>query len=114
MTRYDPSTWDTLTDEEKEEHGGQRIATGMSFYDWINADQFIAQVVVDTCQRFLDDGHGHPADMTEYEWNEVLTQMRDGFQIYLDINMDGDDTLDYTKYEEAMQLFAKWHPSLWD
>lgn len=115
MNRYDPSQWYGMTETGLELHRRERIEHGMSFYDWINAESFIAQVIVDTCQRFLDSGTGHPTRLTEQEWDEVLTTMRDGFQAYIDENVGvgGADEQWQEKYQAGMKLFAEYHPYLW-
>ena len=120
MFKHSPEKWPDMKPHEIAKHREQRANEGMSWYDWINFDQFLAQIIVNACDRFLVDGHGFPASLNNMsEWKAILREMRDGFQAHLEIsdfNFKGREEHDalQAKYKRAMELFAIYHPNMWD
>lgn len=92
----------------------QRVVRGHSDEELWNLNHSVAKLVVAGTSGMLEWGHGYPGELDSVEeWNEILTKIRDGFQVYL----DDDWLLDpakAAKFQEGMDLFAKWFGGLWD
>jgi hypothetical protein len=62
----------------------------------------------------------HPGDISMEEWNEILDKMIFAFKWSITEDEEANYTLpdkekeeNWKKYEEGMNLFAKWYMGLW-
>lgn len=96
----------------------QRIRRGYSERDWWAFDDFLAEIIIDGCRKFREEGHGHPADITWDEWCEILTKIEDGFKAHLELardfpDKDREEELK-AQFEVGGELFLGYFGSLWD
>lgn len=95
-------------------HPYERARYGYSWWDWINFNSYLADVIQDGTLRFITEGHGYPSDLTPEEWNNVLFRISEGFHLYG--NKDGwlmnDD--EKARVEDALDHFRERFYSLWD
>lgn len=96
----------------------QRATRGYSTRDWWSFDGWICGVIGRACADLRDHGHGHPADTTEAEWNDVLTRISEPLLEYSEHHLeDLSYQREMARYEaarEAMHLFAENLGSMWD
>lgn len=109
------------TDRKREKalkrHTEERAKHGFSFYDWINANDYIAGVIAEMAKKFDESGSGYPATMTEQEWSAILKRIYAPLECY--IRRTGCETLEeeadlYNDVTEALKLFAEHFASFWD
>lgn len=85
-----------------------------------NLDQTIANFVLPRLQHFRDNVHGHPSNMTEDEWMEVLDKMIFSFEasVYDYADLDVEDIAKQKKkfkiIQEGFELFGMHFMNLWD
>jgi hypothetical protein len=96
----------------------QRGKQGFSYRDVWNLDTYLARVIRDSIGQLQDASHGHPASLTADEWDEVLTDIRDGMQAHLDIEQDPGQfdkrAVLVAKRDHAFFLLRNHFDSLWD
>jgi hypothetical protein len=81
----------------------------------------------DKLKQLRDSNEGHPGDLTDAEWKQILGKMIDGFQAEVDIDqqrfMDiSDDVAEWKrrhmelewKAQEGWDMFRKYYRHLWD
>lgn len=98
-------------------HKAQRAEQGMSWYDWINAENYIAGIIAMAARKFAFEGVGYPGYMTEEEWPEVLKTIYEPLEAYC--NMDGCESSERQREltenaQEAIRAFADYMPHFWD
>lgn len=74
-----------------------------------NLDMRIAHVIVAGIPELR--GKGYPASLTPEEWDQILTDIEEGFKEYRD--MFNQMSFDTSKFNRAMNLLNEWFPSLW-
>ena len=99
----------------------ERMEKGFSEYDWWSIDIHFARMIALAARKYRDEGHGYPM-MTDKDgeqlaetfavqkWNNILTEMADGFDGYVKETL----TADSPEFKRAMKLFSKWFGALWD
>lgn len=96
----------------------QRGKQGFSYRDVWNLDTYLARVIRDSIGHLQDASHGHPDNLTAEEWDEVLTEIRDGMQAHLDIEQDPEKfdkrAVLVAKRDHAFFLLRNHFDSLWD
>src|SRR5258707_987108 len=60
-------------------HWYQRARRGYSVFDMWNADAYLADVIAGSAEWFFHHASGHPSNLSEDEWSDVLLSIRDGF-----------------------------------
>jgi hypothetical protein len=76
----------------------------------------------DMIKQLRETSHGHPAEMTEQQWNDILNKMQKGFiasQRMQNFEYGEDDykkeyESDKKLFNEALDLFCKYYFDLWD
>lgn len=81
-------------------------------------DSVICQFVLPRLKRFKELNIGYPGgEITWEKWNEILDKMIFAFEFNLVMDDWSHDKpgfdAEYAKFEEGMQLFAKWFRHLW-
>lgn len=92
----------------------QRKTRGWDDSETWSLDFKIAQWIYPRIKRFKELNNGHPSRLTEEEWDCIIQQMIDGFEIMADEQRYfwySDE--DGKKIKKAMELWYKWHEQLW-
>ena len=122
----DPTVWvydDNKHDPEK--HKRERVENGFSTYDWWNFNSYLAWVIKNGLAKFIDEGVGHPAHLTESQWKQTLGKIIDAFEAFEELeSMESWDnkTVPYAewaapykaRWDEGSKLFIENFFSLWD
>lgn len=82
-----------------------------SVYELMDLDLSITEYVLPRLKAFKKHTIGHPAMMTEEEWNIILDKMINAFEWQSRFNCSLDEEPDDVR--EGMGLFIKWYRSLW-
>lgn len=101
------------------QHERERVNHGYSWHDWISFDTYICLVIADACRDFALHGMGHPCELTEEEWHDVLCRIEAPLRWWAEDKFDNDldheaETLKYREAQAAMALFAEHLGSMWD
>lgn len=130
----DPTGWIYKMDshvniENQQKHKDDRVKDGFSFYDWTSFHSYLTFVILGGLRKFRTDGCGHPGDLTEQEWDDILAQMIEGFEAERELDTmeswiprwaGGTQTHDewakplQEKFDNGMRLFAQYYQHLWD
>lgn len=104
-------------DKAIETHKAQRVRNGMSWYDWINADEYICGVIAQAARKFAMEGSGYPGYMTEEEWREQLALIYLPLENYVrhkhTMARDEEEKL-HEEVSEALHAFADYFGHFWD
>lgn len=87
----------------------QRGRRGWADCDVWNFDTYLARVIGEGAAKLRDISHGHPGELNEFEWSEILSQIAHGFRMYATgriYKADGNP--------QTIELFTKWFRHLWD
>lgn len=80
-------------------------------------DVTIAKFILPRLKRFKKCTNGHPADLTEKQWDAILDKMIFSFafistdKMWAIENIANEKT--WKKVNEGLQLFAEWFNALW-
>lgn len=128
----DPSAWVYNTQDfnyDIAKHEDQRINRGFSDYDWYNANDYLAYVLVGMLKQFRECGSGYPAHLgyvvddpynLQYGdniWYSILTEMIEGFEAHKIMNEEvyGDKYKEAeVKLNRALDLLKEYWTGLWD
>lgn len=104
--------WDTKKRDMR--HVWQRLTRGWPDSDLWSLDHALAKIILPRLKLFQQCRGGHPSDMTDQEWDDILTEMVFGIEWYA----SGDcwNSFDREKAERAqkgMELFGKYYGHLW-
>lgn len=106
-------------DKRYARHVKQLKKHGFSDSETWSLDSVIVEFILPRLKRFKEIHNGFPigGDMTEQKWEEILDKMIFAFEFHTlkydwSANKPGFDE-EYAKYEEGLQLFAKWIGDLW-
>lgn len=105
----------------------QRLWHGYGSDDLWEFDDYLAKMLVKALRDLNERKMGHPADLTEDQWDEKLEMMIAGFQAYLRLSGDDMTTLniperetrhlaykkDCQTFKDGMKEFAEFYTSLW-
>lgn len=92
-------------------HRWQRARRGFSVYDTFSFDEYLSFVIAEGVKEIKARGIGAPSDLTENEWNDILSRISNGFMTYY---TDGFTEYNSEGFIEAKKLFVKYFHSLWD
>ncbi len=92
----------------------QRGRYGIADSDAWSLDHFLAMTTVRGVQKLREWSHGYPSELTPEEWDSILKQIEDGFQLWLDHDGWFTDSSDQLRFEKAIELYGKWFSALWD
>lgn len=97
----------------------QRARRGYSDRDLWSLDTYICGVVGAGVEHLRRVSHGHPADLTEDEWDDILTRISGPLLAYSSEKFEDGYTYDeemarYEAAREAMHLFAEHLGGMWD
>ena len=125
--KYTKSEWSRKSplyleksDKRFKKHLKQLKTVGFSDSETWALDSVICQFILPRLIRFKEIVGGHPAGLTKKKWNDILNEII--FAFYFSNNCDEDEfvncdektrSLNWLRYEDGMQLFAKWFRNLW-
>ena len=102
----------------------QKIKVRIDKWDTWSMDHTLAHIVLPMLVQLKATQHGHPADLTEQEWDEILDEMIWAFK--QKCRDDWMEDYDYNKWDSegvkahqermtnGFNLFGKYFESLWD
>ena len=96
-------------DERLDGFKQQRLDRGFDNSELWNLDCTILKFVLPRLKAFRETTCGHPGDITEEEWDEMLGKMIKSIEDILDDNIP-----DTEKNYEGFELFKERFFSLWD
>lgn len=106
-------------DKRYDRYAKQLKENGFSDTETWSLDSTISKFIIPRLKRFKEVSNGFPGDidMTAEKWSIILDKIIFAFEFHLvaddwSNNKEGFD-VEYAKYEEGMQLFAKWFGHLW-
>jgi hypothetical protein len=108
-------------DKRYKEHVKQLKKYGFSDTETWNLFGVIAEFVLPRLKRFKKVSNGYPGgEITEAKWNEILDKMIFAFEWSITYDNEDNSALsekrekaNWKRYEEGMELFAKWFMALW-
>lgn len=105
------------TDKRYKRQMAQLKKNGFSDSETWGLDSVIAEFIIPRLERFKEVQGGYPAGLTEQAWDAIVDKMIFAFEFHQmrddwSHNKPGFDA-EYEKYEEGLQLFAKWFSHLW-
>ena len=111
--------YDTLNTIENTQlaikHGFQRMFRGYDDNAYWSLDCYLTDIALPVLRFYRKDGAGHPADMNEEQWNDILDKMIYSFEyvagIDRDYNLIRDDM---PRVQEGFELFGRHFRELWD
>jgi len=72
-----------------------------------NFDIYIAKEIADQADWMIHHGHTIPEGMTQQQWHQILTRVRDDFRRY-------SSKTHSSRPEDALALFAQHFDKWWD
>lgn len=107
-----------ISEKDRPKHREQRAQRGWSDCDWWSGDTFLAKVIGEMAAKYRDDGCGHPASMTEQEWDDILTRISKPLLAYasdkFNVSTNDQEVALMKAAQDALRLFADHFPSFWD
>jgi|TARA_B110000196_G_C20651717_1_gene433320 hypothetical protein len=102
----------------------QRVKVKIHKYDTWSMDQTLAPIILPMLVQLKATQHGHPANLTEKEWDDILDEMiwafeqkcRDDWMRDYDYNKWDSDgaTAHQKRMTNGFKLFGKYYENLWD
>ena len=102
----------------------QRTSIKIHNYDTWSMDSTLAPIILPMLVQLKETKHGHPADWTEQEWDEILDEMIWAFE--QKCRDDWMEDYDYNKWDSegvkahqermtnGFRLFGTHYENLWD
>jgi hypothetical protein len=96
----------------------QRWTRGWDDSETWSMDQSLAKIILPRLKRFQEVRGGHPADMTDEEWESIIQEMVWGFEWFAagkqyDYGERKEGRSESERAHEAIELFAKYYGHLW-
>ena len=82
-------------------------------HDTWSMDCTLAMIIHPMLVQLKATQHGHPANLTEQEWNQILDEMIWAFG-HKSKEMDAGDNETQERLTNAFMLFGKYYENLWD
>lgn len=106
-------------DEREPEWKAQRLTRGFDDTEMWSLDCTIAKFIAPRLKVFKEQAArigDHPVNITSEKWQEILSQMIEGFELYPDhFNWTSDDSNEnWKKVYKALELFKNWFMNLWN
>ena len=104
-------------------HPKQKISVRIDPHDTWSMDHTLAHIVLPMLVQLKATQHGHPADLTEQEWDEILDKMiwafeqkcRDDWMDDYDYSWDSEEAkVHQERMTNGFNLFGKYYENLWD
>lgn len=106
-------------DRREPEWKAQRLTRGFDDTEMWSLDCTIAAFIAPRLKVFKEQAArigDHPVNITSQEWQCILEQMIEGFEIYPDhFNWTEEDSdANWRKVDKALSLFHTWFFNLWN
>lgn len=106
-------------DNRFEAYKKQRLERGFDDSEMWSLDCTIAEFITPRLRVFKEHAKqigDHPYSITAEEWQEILSQIIEGFALYPDhFNWPYEDSdANWKKVDKALELFHKWFFNLWN
>lgn len=93
----------------------QRRTRGFDDRDLWSFDVTIAEFILPRMKRFRNHHMGHPSRYTDKQWNKIMDQIIEGFELALtDANYFGGKKGDMDKIVKAWKLLGEHGMDFWD
>lgn len=107
------------TDKREPEWKAQRLTRGFDDTEMWSLDCTIAKFIAPRLKVFKEQAAeigDHPVNITSEKWQEILSQMIEGFELYSDhFNWPSDvSNENWKKVYKALKLFKNWFMNLWN
>lgn len=100
------------SDDRWEKYQQQRLERGFDNSELWCLDSAICKFILPRLKQFKEYKIGHPCNLSEKEWNEVIDKMIKAFEVY-----DDDNDIDVKErnkiIDEGFQLFIDYFGHLW-
>ena len=92
-------------------------------FDTWSMDHTLAPIILPMLIQLKATQHGHPADLTEQEWDDVLDEMIYAFdckankdEVYMRFDIKDRDAMhkEQDRISNGFRLFGKYYENLWD
>jgi len=90
----------------------QKVKVRIDKWDTWSMDSTLAHIVLPMIQQLKKTQHGHPASMSEEEWDNILDEMIFAFENKLKDSFLPD--ADSERMTNGFRLFGKYYENLWD
>lgn len=106
-------------DDRFEAYKQQRLERGFDDSEMWSLDCTIAEFIAPRLKVFKEQAAqigDHPVNITSEKWQEILSQMIEGFELYSDhFNWPSEDSNEnWQKVYKALELFKNWFMNLWN
>jgi hypothetical protein len=102
------------TEARQRRHFWQRITRGWPDSDLWSLDHSLAKLILPRLKRFKDCRGGHPSDMTDQEWDDILGEMIFGIEWYASGDCwESHDQQKAIRAHKGLELFGKYYGHLW-
>jgi hypothetical protein len=94
----------------------QRLTRGWDDSETWSMDSSIAKLILPRLIRFKELHNGHPVDLTEAQWEQILTEIIWAFEWFASgkqYEVYPDYQMDLEVVNAALGLFAKYYRDLW-
>lgn len=99
----------------------QRVVRGYDDTAKWDLSTYLTSITIPVLKDMIDNASGHPHELTEQKWKDILSEIIAGFEL-MDKEWDDLEEDDYIKnykknnkqIEKSLKLFAKWYRNLWD
>lgn len=78
---------------------------------WYSLDSVLTHMIVPALDKRIKEGHSYPHGMSEYQWDGILTTIRNAFEEY---THKFDREIDHDLVKEGLELFEEYFFDLWD
>jgi len=94
----------------------QRLVRGWDDSDTWSMDHSLAKLILPRIKRFQEVRGGHPADMTDDEWEKILSEIVWGFEWFASgkqWDYGPEHRAEAERAHAAIELFGKYYGHLW-
>ena len=92
----------------------QRMTRGWDDSETWSLDYSLAKVIAPRLKRFKELNNGHPGDMTEKQWDDILDRMIAAFEFLgSDERWMCYDNKKWNEVNEGLKLFGEYFTALW-
>lgn len=103
------------TDERRPLYEAQRKERGFDDSECWNLDNTLAQFLVPRLKVFKENTNSYPGTLESEEWDAILQEMIDGFEIAANPDLCyGEDEENNKKRDRAVHLLSEYFNHLWD
>lgn len=94
----------------------RKVHIDINSHDVFSLDNTLAYIIYPALLKYKECKHGHPANMTDKQWDEIIDEMAQAFRMIRDeedysFNNDYEEV--QKKIKKGLKLFAKHYQHLW-